>query len=481
MRMFKVRAVCISILCAIVQPTVVMAQQPSATDDGSNLDFVVVRYFPTFRPVASEAYIHVPTAVVKAAATRATQEITKPERAMIAPQVLAYSSMDTTAPPKDLREPERWTVERLPKVTNKTNMTNKPAESSQFVKGTDFIEVIRVNQVADGFNLFMDPHQLRNHLDDLREGNEEAVAFDIGPSTQTDRTHKLTSTTKMKVGQTTVNFFKQFTFKLTPSQASNEALIGGGTADTYHFQTNFDGSDLLRNNNNNLTINFDNLLSLKHNDKAALLDFKLAYKSTPQNDYSNDPTKSDLDDTSFSLNFETNANQELSEGQITVGASYNNPLGKKWLRFSSDLISASSSPLMSFSLNYANRYLQDARISPMNTNPSQLEVEGQFTWDSITLFNTGKDPKNASQYPAIKITANGWWMPSETSMAGFNPRRVAGLFQVELDIPFGALKLTTAKNGGVAPYFRLLYSTGANPANGFVNSSEVTFGIVAQN
>jgi len=145
--------------------------------------------------------------------------------------------------------------------------------------------------------------------------------------------------------------------------------------------------------------------------------------------------------------------------------------------FYNPVIQASISPVFVFNVQYERRVRQDSTSKTNVPNVNDMEVAPSLSWTNITLL-----PGLLKRFaPGIELDLQGWYLPFERNGKNSNASLFQGYGDVSLLIPlnpfqrFPIVSFLTSNPSGAR--VRIKYSDGANAANGFKHSHQVTYGI----
>jgi hypothetical protein len=151
---------------------------------------------------------------------------------------------------------------------------------------------------------------------------------------------------------------------------------------------------------------------------------------------------------------------------------------RKFLKNS--ILDSPISPDFGLDAQIERRFRQDAISRRSFLEKNAFRLFGHSRWAHIRLL-----PGSGAGDPVeLEIAGSGWYLPHQHTGGASGlvlVSRVEGLFEASLLVPISKLSVTssgvTTAQKGTKSALRVKYSHGANEANGFQHSSQLSFGV----
>jgi hypothetical protein len=141
------------------------------------------------------------------------------------------------------------------------------------------------------------------------------------------------------------------------------------------------------------------------------------------------------------------------------------------------LFQAPVSPELQFDAQYERRIRQDPQAASDSPKKDVFRVFGQIAWKPIRIFPGSVKPDTID----LELLGKGWYIPNDRDMFNKRKDRLEGLLEVSLLVPLTKLNFSGSQlletGGSATQRIRIKYSIGANDANGFKHSKQLSLGV----
>jgi hypothetical protein len=150
-----------------------------------------------------------------------------------------------------------------------------------------------------------------------------------------------------------------------------------------------------------------------------------------------------------------------------------------WTRkaLTGDLVQIPVSPIWRFAVQNEYRANQDAAAQKEFPDQNAIRLFGELTWDPIRLL-----PSKGSDTVTLELAGRGWYLPSDRNASGNKIERLEGQIEVSLLVPitkfqFNAPSLVANDKSAAKQRIRIRYAAGANEAQAFRHSAQLSLGV----
>ena len=150
-----------------------------------------------------------------------------------------------------------------------------------------------------------------------------------------------------------------------------------------------------------------------------------------------------------------------------------------WTRkaLTGDLVQIPVSPIWRFSIQNEYRAIQTQAAKKKFPDNNAMRVFGELTWDPIRLL-----PGRGTDTLTLELAGRGWYLPSDRNQFNQKIERLEGQIEVSLLVPitkfmFDSPSLVSNDASAAKQRIRIRYAAGANEAQAFEHSSQLSLGV----
>jgi hypothetical protein len=151
----------------------------------------------------------------------------------------------------------------------------------------------------------------------------------------------------------------------------------------------------------------------------------------------------------------------------------------RWTRkaFYNEFFQVPVSPIWRLNAQHEYRARRDVEASKKFPDRNTFRLFGEMAWSPIRLL-----PSAGSDTLTLEMLGRGWYFPSDRNKLGVKIRRLEGLVEISILVPitkfsFTGAALVSDEKSKAKQRVRIKYSAGANEANGFQHSSQLSLGV----
>jgi hypothetical protein len=172
-------------------------------------------------------------------------------------------------------------------------------------------------------------------------------------------------------------------------------------------------------------------------------------------------------------------NQTADNVSSVTSAGISGLIPWRWTRkaFYGDYFQIPVSPIWRFSAQHEYRARQTVAAAARFPDANAFRMFGEMSWSPIRLL-----PSPGSDTLTLEMLGRGWYFPRDRNALGQRIERLEGYFEVSVLVPitkfqFTGSALVSDDASKAKQRIRIKYSVGANEANAFLHSSQISLGV----